>query len=76
MSKTYTILCFALIFCQTHISRLPFDKGSSYISLGTPYDFNVVSVRKQLDTFLKDSAIAMHSRLSQKTLHDEVEEVA
>ena len=72
------ILCFALIYCQTHFSRLPFDstKGSSYISIDTPYDVDVVSVRKQLDTFVKDSAIAMHYRLSQNTLHDEVEVVA
>ena len=53
---------------------IPFDgtKGSSYISLGTPYDVDVVSVRKHLDTFPKDSAIAMHSRLSQNTVHNEV----
>ena len=41
-----------------------------------PYDIDVVSIRKQLDTFLKNNAIAMHFRLSQNTLHDEVEEVA
>ena len=60
------------------IIGLPFDstEGSSYISLGTSYDVDVVSVRKQLDTFLKDSATAMDTRLSQDTLHDEVEEVA
>ena len=58
--------------------RLPFNstKGSSYISLVTPYEADVVSVRKQLDTFLKDSATAMDSCLSQYTLHDEVEDVA
>ena len=39
------------------------------------YDDNVASVSKQLDTFL-NSAIAMYSRLSQSTVHDEVEEVA
>ena len=60
------------------LSRVPFDstKGSSYISLGTSYDVDVVSVRKQLDTFLKDSATAINSRLTQYTLHDEIEEVA
>ena len=42
----------------------------------THYDVDVVSVRKQLDTFLKDSATAMNFRLTQYTLHDEVEEVA
>ena len=31
-----------------------------------------ISLRKQLDTFLKNSAFARHSRLSQATLHDEV----
>ena len=40
-----------------------------------PDDLNAVSARKQ-DTFLKNIAIAMHSRFSQKTFHDEVEEVA
>ena len=37
---------------------------------------HVIKIRKQLDTFLKKSAIAMHSRLSQNTLHNEVEEIA
>ena len=46
------------------------------MSLGTPYDVDVVSVLKQLDTFLKYNVIAMHSSLSKYTLHDEVEEVA
>ena len=41
-----------------------------------PYDVDVASVRKQLDTFLKNSAITMHSRLLQNTLHDEVVEIA
>ena len=60
------------------MSRLLFDsnKGSSSISLGTLYDVNVISVRKQLNTFMKNSAIAMKSRLSQNTFLDEVEEFA
>ena len=49
-------------------SRLSFDRTkSSYISLGTSYDVDVVSVRKQLDIFLNDSVIAIQSHLLQKT---------
>ena len=36
----------------------------------------VMYVLKQLDAFLKDNAIAIHFRLSQNILHDEVEGVA
>ena len=59
------ILCFALIYCQPDLNRLPFDstKGYfTYISLAAPYD--VTSVRKQLDTSLKNLGFAMPSRLS------------
>ena len=65
-------------FCQTHLSRLPFNstKSISYISLGTSYDVDIVCVRKQLDIFLKNSAIAINYSLLQNTLHDDDEEVA
>ena len=36
----------------------------------------IVSDRKQLYAFLKNSAIAMHNSFSQDTLHEKVEEVA
>ena len=41
-----------------------------------PYDIDVVSVCKELDTFLKNNAIMMNPRLSHNTLHEEVEEIA
>ena len=56
------------------INRLPFNsaKSSSNILLGAPYDVNIVSVRKQLDT----CAIALHFRLLQNTVHHELKVVA
>ena len=39
----------ALIYCQTHLNALQFNStiGSSYVSLDTPYEVDVISVRKQ-----------------------------
>ena len=51
-------------------------KGNSKISLDTPYDVNVVSVRQQLDAFLKNCTIAMYSCFPQNILHDKVEEIS
>ena len=39
-------------------------------------DIDIIGRTKQLDTFLKNSVIAMHYHLLQNTFHDEVEEVA
>ena len=49
-------------------SRSINTKSSSYISpYGTPYDIDVISVCKQLDTFSKNNDIAINFRLSQNT---------
>ena len=47
------LLCLALIYCQIHLCRLPFDntKGSSYIALGTLYDVDVISVASNWTLF-------------------------
>ena len=37
---------------------------------------NVVGVRRKLDTLVENSAIAIHTRLSQHTLHEKIEEAA
>ena len=68
------LFCFALIYCQTYLSRLPFNitKNSSSIWLGTSYYINAVSVCKQLAVFWKTSAIrctaALHRTLSKMKL--------
>ena len=72
------ISTFILIDCQNLLNRLPFKstKASSSISLGTPYDVNVVSVRKKLHAFLKKVSLQSTSASTQNILHDNVEEVA
>lgn len=41
----------------------------------TPHNVDVMSMDKQLDTFAKHSAGALHSSLFQHTFYDEVQEV-
>ena len=53
----------ALIYRQSHFRRFPFDITKRRVDISHRAPNDVISVRKKLDTFVENSAIAVYTRL-------------